>query len=98
MQTVSLRDLQTKGAAALEGPLEVTLVKGSKTSFFLVPVNPGFEDLQAGLLDRALAKARLLQSQLHALSTGLQSLTMEDINDEVRAVRTAKAARRKARP
>lgn len=98
MQTLSLRDLQTKGAAALEGALEVTLVKGSKTSFFLVPVNPGFEDLQAGYLERALAKAQLLQSQLHSVSTGLSALTMDDIQEEVRAVRAAKAARRKARP
>ena len=97
MQTVSLRDLQNKGVAALEGSLDVTLVKGAKASFFLVPVHQGFEDLQAGFIERALAKARLLQSQLHAVSTGLSALTMEAINDEVRAVRASRAERRQGR-
>ena len=98
MQTVSLRDLQNKGVAALQGSLDITLVKGAKDSFFLVPVHQGFEDLQAGFIERALAKARLLQSQLHAVSTGLGELTMDDINEEVRAVRASRAERKKARP
>ena len=98
MQTVSMRDLQHKGAAALEGGLDITLVEGAKASFFLVPVRKGFEDLQAGLLERALAKAWLVQSQLHAVSSGLASMSMDEINEEVRAVRKARAARKKSNP
>lgn len=96
MQTVSMRDLQHKGVAALEGAPDITLVEGAKASFFLVPVRKGFEDLQAGLLERALAKAWLFQSQLHAVSSGLGSMTMDEINEEVRAVRKSRVERRKA--
>ena len=98
MQTVSMRDLQHKGAASLEGATDITLVEGAKASFFLVPVRKGFEDLQAGLLERALAKAWLLQSQIHAVSSGLGSMTMDEINEEVRAVRRSRAERRKTNP
>lgn len=96
MQTVSMRDLQHKGAAALEGATDITLVEGAKASFFLVPVRKGFEDLQAGLLERALAKAWLLQSQIHAVSSGLGSMTMDEINEEVKAVRRSRLQRRQS--
>lgn len=96
MQTVSMRDLQHKGAAALEGSPDLTLVEGNNASFFLVPVRKGFEDLQAGLLERALAKAWLIQSQLHAVGSGLGAMTMDEINEEVRAVRRSRAERKKA--
>ena len=98
MQTLSMRDLQHKGAAALEGSPDITLVEGAKASFFLVPVRKGFEDLQAGLLERALAKAWLLQSQIHAVSTGLGSMTMDEINEEVRAVRRGRMEQKQTRP
>jgi len=94
MRTIPLRDLQTKGASILEGRMDLTLVEGSKTSFFLVPVQKGFEQFQASLLARALAKSMLLQSQIHAKATGLADLTMDEITAEVREVRKARAARK----
>jgi len=95
MRTIPLRELQTKGASILDGQLELALVEGNKSSFFLIPVQKGFEEFQAGLLSRALAKSLLLQSQLHAKATGLADLTMEEISAEVREVRKARAARKR---
>jgi hypothetical protein len=94
MRSITLRELQTKGVSVLEGGAELTLVEGSKASFFLIPVQKGLEQFQGGLLSRALAKCLLLQSGLHAKSTGLSDLTMEDISAEVRAVRKARVARK----
>ena len=51
--------------------MDLTLVEGSKTSFFLVPVQQGFEQYQASLLSRAFAKSMLLQSQISAKQPGL---------------------------
>lgn len=96
MRTIPLRELQTKGASILEGQLDLALVEGAKTAFFLIPVQKGFEQFQAGLLSRALAKSLLLQSQLHAKSSGLADMTMDDISAEVRQVRKARAAKKAA--
>jgi hypothetical protein len=83
----------------LGGQLDLALVEGTKASFFLVPVQKGFEQLQAGLLSRAHAKSLLLQSQIHAQASGLADLTMEDITAEVREVRKARvAAKAKEKP
>jgi len=94
MRTITLRELQTKGASALEGGPDLTLVEGSKASFFMIPVQKGLEQFQGGLLSRAMAKCLLLQSGIQARATGLADLTMEDISAEVRAVRKARAARK----
>jgi hypothetical protein len=94
MRTITLRELQTKGASVLDGGLDMTLVEGSKASFFMIPVQKGFEQFQGGLLSRAMAKCLLLQSGLRAKSTGLADMTMEEISAEVRAVRKARAARK----
>ena len=96
MRTIPLRELQTKGASILDGQLDLALVEGTRSSFFLIPVQKGFEQYQAGLLSRALAKGLLLQSQLQAQSTGLADLSMEDISAEVREVRTARVAKKRA--
>lgn len=96
MRTIPLRELQTKGASILDGHLDLALVEGSKSSFFLIPVQKGFEQFQAGLLSRALAKSLLLQSQLHAKATGLADMTMEQIDAEVSQVRKSRAARKRA--
>lgn len=96
MRTIPLRELQTKGASILDGHLDLALVEGSKSSFFLIPVQKGFEQFQAGLLSRALAKSLLLQSQLYAKSTGLADATMDEIDAEVLQVRKARAAKKGA--
>ena len=97
MRTIQLREFQNKGASLLEGNLDLTLVEGTKSSFFLIPVQKGFEQFQAGLLSRALAKSLLLQSQIHAKSTGLAEMTMDAITAEVREVRKARAVRKGAK-
>jgi hypothetical protein len=97
MRTIQLREFQNKGASLLEGNLDLTLVEGTKSSFFLIPVQKGFEQFQAGLLSRALAKSLLLQSQIHAKATGLADLSMDAITAEVREVRKARAARKGAK-
>lgn len=48
MRIIPLRDLQTKGASILDGQLDCALVEGTKSSFFLIPVQKGFEQFQAG--------------------------------------------------
>ncbi|MEI6593129.1 MAG: hypothetical protein WCL47_07795 [Holophagaceae bacterium] len=92
MRTISLQELQAKGASILDGQLELALVEGAKSSFFLIPVQKGFEQSQADLLSRALAKGLLLHSQLQAQSAGLASLSMVEISAEVREVRSGRVA------
>jgi len=94
MRTIPLRDLQTRGASILEGQVDLALVEGSKVAFFLVPVQKGFEQLQASQLARAHAKILLLQSQIHAKATGLSDMTPDEIDAEVREVRKARASRK----
>ncbi len=95
MKTLALRDLQNNGAAALEGLQGLALVKGRTLSFFVIPAQEGLEELQAGFLERGLAKAALMRSQLLAVSTGLASLSMDEITQEVKAVRRARIERRR---
>lgn len=95
MRTIPLRELQNKGASVLGGQWDLALVEGAKSSFFLVPVQKGFEQLEAGLLSRAHAKSLLLQSQIHAQASGLAEMTMEEITAEVQEVRKARVAAKK---
>jgi len=97
MRSIPLRELQTKGASILGGQLDMALVEGSKASFFLIPVQKGFEQFQAGLLSKALAKSLLLQSQLQAKATGLAEMAMVDIDAEVAAVRKARMDKKGAK-
>ena len=92
MRVISLQELQAKGTSILDGQLELALLEGAQSSFFLVPVQKGFEQLQADRLSQVLAKGLLLHSQLQAQATGLVDLTLEDISAEVREVRSARVA------
>lgn len=97
MKTIALRDLQMNGAGALEGLHDLALVRGRNTSFFLVLAQEGMEGVQASFLERGMARAALLHSQLQAMSTGLNAITMEEITEEVKAVRRARVKRRRGK-
>ena len=98
MRQISLREFRTRGSKALEAVPqgETVLLSGQKgPAYFLVPVlgDVAMEDRE---LRRAMAKASLRESWLHAKAAGLDEMNAEGIADEIKQVRKVRA-RRKAR-
>jgi antitoxin (DNA-binding transcriptional repressor) of toxin-antitoxin stability system len=95
MRQVSLREFRTRGAKVLdhvpEG--ETVLLAGQKgPAYFLIPVigDVVTEDRE---LRRAMAKASLRKGWLLAKSAGLEPISDDEIDREIDAVRSARAAR-----
>jgi antitoxin (DNA-binding transcriptional repressor) of toxin-antitoxin stability system len=98
MRQISLREFRTRGSKALEAVPqgETILLSGQQgPAYFLVPVlgDLAMEDRE---LRRAMAKASLRESWLHAETTGLDQMNAEQIADEIKQVRQVRK-RRKAR-
>ena len=91
MRQVSLREFRTLGAKALESipRSETVLLSGRKgPAYFLVPV-VGDLTLEDKDLRRALAKASLRESWRLAQEAGVEHMTDEQINEEIRQTRTS---------
>jgi antitoxin (DNA-binding transcriptional repressor) of toxin-antitoxin stability system len=98
MRQISLRDFMVRGAKALDAvpPGETVLLSGQQgPAYFLVPVfgDVAMEDRE---LNRAVAKASLRESWLHAQASGLDQMKAEEIDHEIKQVRAARK-RRKAK-
>jgi antitoxin (DNA-binding transcriptional repressor) of toxin-antitoxin stability system len=98
MRQISLREFRTRGSKALEAVPEgeTVLLSGQQgPAYFLVPVlgDVAMEDRE---LRRAMAKASLRESWLHANATGLDQLSADEIGDEIKQVRKVRQ-RRKAK-
>ena len=89
MRQISLREFRTRGAKALEAVPqgETILLSGQQgPAYFLVPVlgDVAMEDRE---LRRAMAKASLRESWLHAKASGLDQMDDEAIEQEIKQVR-----------
>jgi antitoxin (DNA-binding transcriptional repressor) of toxin-antitoxin stability system len=98
MRQISLREFRTRGSKALESVPqgETILLSGQQgPAYFLVPVlgDVAMEDRE---LRRAMAKASLRESWVHARASGLGQMNEEDIEREIKQVRRV-GKRRKTR-
>lgn len=93
-----MRDFQKKGQEAITAPRnEVVLLTGrSGPAYFLVPVFDTDLAFQADQLQQAMALASLRESQGEAERSGLSGITMDEINEEIRAVRAERRGRKPA--
>ena len=96
MRTLALRDFQQRGVASLPPgePGDPLLLSGRTSQFFLVPVQGGDVGRQYEALRQALAILSIRETQLQAREAGLDGMTMEDIQAEIRASRAARRARK----
>ncbi len=98
MRQISLREFRTRGSQALKAVPqgETILLAGQQgPAYFLVPVL-GDVAMEEQELRRAMAKASLHESWLHARASGLDQLSEEEIAEEIKRVRKV-PKRRKAR-
>lgn len=95
MKTIPLRDFQREGAKALGGgsSIEPWLLAGREQEFLLLPVTPETRATLVDLAEGLAAVAALRQDQMRAVEAGLDQLSMEAIDAEIREAR--KAARRR---
>jgi len=90
MRQVALREFRTRGAKALgdgDGQELVLLAGRQGPVYFLVPVVPGDLENQGKELLRAQAKANLRAWQDRARELGLDRMTPEAIEAEIKASR-----------
>jgi antitoxin (DNA-binding transcriptional repressor) of toxin-antitoxin stability system len=96
MRQISLREFRTRGSKALESVPqgETILLSGQQgPAYFLVPVlgDVAMEDRE---LRRAMAKASLRESWVHARASGLGQMNEEDIEREIRHVSRVRKRRK----
>jgi antitoxin (DNA-binding transcriptional repressor) of toxin-antitoxin stability system len=96
MRQISLREFRTRGSKALESVPqgETILLSGQQgPEYFLVPVlgDVAMEDRE---LRRAMAKASLRESWVHARASGLDQMNEEDIEREIMQVRKVRKRRK----
>ncbi len=92
VKTISLREFQRGGAKALETveSSEPWLLVGREQEFLLLPLLPETRTAMLDLAEGLAAVAALRQDQARAVEAGLDQLTMDEINAEIRATRQAK--------
>ena len=91
MRQISLREFRTRGCKALEAVPEgeTVLLSGQQgPAYFLVPVL-GDVAMEERELRRAMAKASLHESWLHAREAGLDQMNAAAIEKEIGRVRRA---------
>ena len=96
MRQISLREFRTRGSKALESVPqgETILLSGQQgPEYFLVPVlgDVAMEDRE---LRRAMAKASLRESWVHARASGLDQMNAEEIEREIKQVRRVRKRRK----
>jgi len=96
MRQISLREFRTRGSKALESVPqgETILLSGQQgPEYFLVPVlgDVAMEDRE---LRRAMAKASLRESWVHARASGLDQMNEEDVEREIKQVRKVRKRRK----
>jgi antitoxin (DNA-binding transcriptional repressor) of toxin-antitoxin stability system len=96
MRQISLREFRTRGSKALESvPQGETILLSVQQgpAYFLVPVlgDVAMEDRE---LRRAMAKASLRESWVHARASGLDQMSEEDIEREIKQVRRVRKRRK----
>jgi len=70
------------------------LLSGRNGQYFLIPVTGSDVGLQYEALRQALAIMSIRETQLKAREAGLDRMSMEDIQAEIRAARSERRARK----
>jgi hypothetical protein len=98
MKTIPLRDFQREGAKALGGgnSWEPWLLAGRDQAFVLLPLSPGNRAAMLDLAEGMAAMMALREDQARAVEAGLDRMSMEEIEEEIREAR--KAVRKRKRP
>ena len=99
MKTIPLRDFQREGAKAFgKNPTpEPWLLAGRDQEFILLPVNQENRSAMLDLAEGLAAVMALREDQARAVDKGLDQLSMEAIEEEIRAARkTLKTRKRSA--
>ena len=96
MRQISLREFRVRGAKALKAVPqgETVLLSGQQgPAYFLVPVlgDVALEDRE---LRRAMAKASLHESWVYAKASGLDRMSEQEIDQEIKQVRTVRKRRK----
>ena len=95
MRQISLREFRIHGAKALKAVTqgETVLLSGQGPAYFLVPVlgDVAVEDRE---LRRAMAKASLRESWVHAKDSGLDRMSEEEIDRKIAQARTVRKRRK----
>ena len=97
MRQVSIRDFRLKGSEALGKvqPGEAVILSGrGDKAYFLIPAHRDAMDLMEEELKTALAMSSLRESWRRAKEAGVDDLSMEEINTEIREARKERAARK----
>jgi len=98
MKTIPLRDFQREGTKALgagtaHGPW---LLAGRDQEFVLLPMTPENRSFVMDLADGLSAIMALRQDQESAVEAGLDRLTMQEIDAEIRDTRKAMKGRKRS--
>lgn len=96
MRTMALRDFQQRGTAGLPqgDAADPLLLSGRNSQFFLIPVTGTDVGRQYDALRQALALLSIRETQLKAHEAGLDRMTMDDIEAEIRDARAERKARK----
>lgn len=99
MLTIPIRDLQQRGTKALAmGSGKPVLVTGRPGPlFYVIPADPTRLAEQELELSRVMARANLRSWQARAVAAGLDQMTDQDIEAEIKAVREKHHSPRKPR-
>ena len=91
MKTMPLRDFQREGPKAFGSAMgaEPWLLAGRDKEFILIPVTPANRSAALDLAEGLMAVMALRQDQAEAVAAGLDRLTPEAIDAEIRATRKA---------
>jgi hypothetical protein len=98
MKTIPLRDFQREGSKAFgKSPtMGPWLLAGRDQEFLLLPVTPENRSAMLDLAEGMAAVMALREDQARAVAAGLDQLSMEEIDEEIREAR--KALRHRKRP
>ena len=98
MRTIPLRDFQREGAKALgaESSTEPLLLTGRDREFVLLQVSPDNRTAVLDLAEGLAAVLALRQGQDRAVETGLDQISMEDIEAEIRDARKSIRQRKRS--
>ena len=89
MKTIPLRDFQREGAKAfgITRSIEPWLLAGREQEFVLLPVTPENRSAVMDLAEGLAAVMALRQDQARSVEGGLDQLSLEEIDEEIRNAR-----------
>lgn len=91
MKTIPLRDFQREGAKAfgITPAIEPWLLAGRDQEFILLPETPENRSAVMDLAEGLAAVMALCQDQARSVELGLNQLSMDEVDEEIRDARKA---------